>query len=148
MLLLLYKQMKFETDHSQEEFVRLLQQHTEFSKTKSFFSATTDDYAIKSEVRGGEIVLIDKFGRRRSRITVKVTSGSKTTITVRIVPRVFMILQSLLFILFILIVPFPMPLKITFIGLIYLVALIGFGLEVWWTNDLFQKKLLRNTAPH
>jgi hypothetical protein len=141
-----YKVLSFETTLTKEEFKTRLGIHAEFSRTKNFFTATTDDFLLETRVKGDEVLIKRKFGGRRTfpcKIVLSFPDKPKTTIKVRIVPKVIGFILCLPVVFLILIIPSPLIVKLFFIGLIYALGMIGFGFDIWWTKDLFEKKLLR-----
>ena len=145
MTLIPYKTFNFETVLTKAEFMERLRTHEEFSKKKGFLTATTDDFLLETKGIGNAILIKDKFEGRRvfqSKIIVTFPDSPKTIVKVRLTPRIGGILFCIPIVLLILFIPSPLTIKFSFLGLIYLLGMIGFGFDIWWTKDLFQKKLL------
>lgn len=121
--------------------------HEEFSRGKNFWYETTDDFLLETKTIGDKILIKPKNSGRKpfpSKITMSLAGDSKTVIKVRITPKTVGFIWQLPVVLFVLFIPSPLVLKIGFIALLYLIAMIGFEFDVWWTRDLFEKKLLKN----
>ncbi len=143
MFLLLNKKLRFITADPKDVFIKRILDHTEYSMKTNFFTATTEDYAIRSYSRDGTIIIKSRFMRQSFRIIVKVTSECPTQISVRLVPSIFSLAPHLVIVFFLLIMPFPNYFKAISIGITYLFLLVGYAFEIWWTNNLFNHKLVR-----
>jgi hypothetical protein len=145
MTLIPYKTFKIETDLTEQEIRDRLKNHEEFSKTKNFFNATTDDFLLETKAKGKEVLIKRKYPGRRtlpSKIIMTLSRDTKTMVKLRIVPRSIGFILQLPVLLLIIFIPSPVILKASFFGLMYLIGMIGFAFDIWWTRDFFEKKLL------
>jgi hypothetical protein len=140
-----YKVLTFETSLNEEEVRNRLRIHAEFSKTKSWFTATTDDFLIELKEERVGITVKRKFGGKRPfpvDITISFSTKTPMYVYVMIAPNplgfvpVFILL--LLFILF-----SPWQVTTFFFAAYYLIGMVGFGFDVWWVNDFLEKKALK-----
>lgn len=149
MIWLLRKELVFLTKESKEDFLHRIEEHTAYSKTKNFFTTLTDDYAIKTKIRGNTIIIRKRFMRRT--IPIKVTThsnGIETEIRVIVGPErwavaacvILMILTTL----FGVVISMPVFLPLAAGALGYLTTLVKISIEALWTKNLFLQKLLRN----
>jgi hypothetical protein len=67
--------------------------------------------------------------------------GTNTRVRIRISAKAIGFILQLPLLLLIIFIPSPIYFKTFFIGLIYLLGMIGFGFDIWWTRDLFEKKI-------
>jgi hypothetical protein len=145
MTLVPFKTIEFKTSLTEEEVRTRLRIHEEFSQTKNFFTGTTDDFLIKTKSKGSKILIKSKYGGRTSfpcKITMTISNGHATTISVRISARVIGFVLQLPLLLLILLIPSPIVIKAFFIGFLYLLGMLGFAFDVWWVRELFKKKIL------
>lgn len=147
MILIPYKTLSFDTTLTEEEVRNRLASHSTFSRTKNFFTTTTDHFLLTIENRGAEILIKPRYPGRTTlpcKIIASIKNQGTTTIRVRIFAKAVGYAWQLLIILLIAYIPAPVILKALFIGLHYIIGLIGFAFNVWWTKDLFDKKILAN----
>ena len=78
-----------------------------------------------------------------SKIILSVADTDPTIVNVKIIPKIGGVLFCLLLVFWILLIPSPWIVKMFFIGIIYTLGMIGFTFDIWWTRDLFEKKLLQ-----
>ncbi len=145
MTLIPYKTFNFETALTKAEVMDRLKVQAEFSKTKGFLAASTDDFLLETKAIGNAIFIRSKFEGRRifqSKIIVTFPENPKTIVKVRLTPRIGGILFCIPIVLLILFIPSSLTLKVSLLGLIYLLGMLGFGFDIWWTKYLFKKKLL------
>jgi hypothetical protein len=142
MYLLLNHKLKFVTADSKEVFLEKVLKHAVYSKSKNFFTATADDYVINCRLENNTIIMKNRFGKGGGKLVVTITSEHPTEICVRPVHGILSKISSLLMVSFLLIMPFPTYFKIFLIGVLYILALIRYGLELWWVSNLFNYKLL------
>ncbi len=141
-----YKKLQFQTDLTEDEIEDRLRSHEEFSKTKNFFTATSDEFRIKTINKGQDILIIKRDGGRTplpTKIVMTLSRDRGTVITIRITPRIIGLVWLSPIVMLAIFIPSPIILKTFMIGIIYLFGMFGFWIDVWWTRALFERKLLR-----
>jgi hypothetical protein len=147
MFLFFRKQISFETLDSKEEFIKRLLQHLSFSNSKNFFTAMTDDYAIKGVVEKDKIVIWDKFDGSPTKMEVTIDAAASTRINVTVVPSVFVRIYNFVFFMVMIailtIMQFPFEIYLGIIAILYLLSLVRFAFQIWWVSNLFENKLIK-----
>ena len=70
------------------------------------------------------------------------STGTSTRIRVQISARVVGFISLLPLLLVLILIPLSINLRACFIVIIYTIGMVGFCFDVWWTRDLFEKKIL------
>ena len=146
MNLIPYKSYKIVTKLTKDEFFKNLNEQTKFSKSKGFFNTASDDYTIEAEIKNNEIKIIEKNGGRSllpTEIILNIKDQTSITLFIKIIPQISGIILFILLNLFAWMIPFPVLVKLIFSFVNYILIMIGFKFDVWWTEDLISKKLLR-----
>lgn len=129
-------------------FLKRLNDHAESSRSLNYFTATIQDYGITIKLKQERIIVRDKFGKRNFCLTLTVSdTDDGCIIQATVSPALGNIAMKGLLVLFVLVCPFPLTLKVACVALSYILELISLAFSVWWTSDLFQKKLLANSNP-
>jgi hypothetical protein len=142
MVLVPYKKFKLTTKLTRDEFLSRIKAHAEYSKSKSFFSALSDDFLIKLKIKEDRIEVRKRFEKQISRITFFM-DNEDAAVHVKMVLRPVAIVMTLFMTLWVFLIPFPLALKIIFAVLIYGFMMMGFLFDVFWTQNLLHKKLLK-----
>lgn len=134
------------THYSREQkklFLKRLNDHAESSRSLNYFTATIQDYGITLKSKQGRVLIRDRFGKRNFYLILAVSETADGCIVhVTVKPTLGNIIIMSMLALFVLVCQFPLALKVAFVGALFILELVALAFNVWWTNDLFEKKLL------
>lgn len=149
MNLIPYKKLTFESRISKEEFQENVIANLQFSKSKNWLTATTNDYLITGTISNQKFSLENKHRGRNPlwyKINGEIEANGITKVHVRITPKPISVLCSALFLLVFMLTPFSFTIKGIFAGLFYFMIILYFRFVVWWVEDLFKRRLLKNNS--
>ena len=76
-------------------------------------------------------------------IILNIKDQTSITLFIKIIPQISGIILFILLNLFAWMIPFPVSIKVLFSIVYYFLIMAGYQFDLWWTEDLISKKLLR-----